>query len=280
VLLESNIDAVYISTTNDRHFRAAMDALAAGKHVLCEKPLALSVEEARAMVVLAESTGLVLATNHHLPGSPLHTTVRELIASGRIGNVLSAHIAHAVLLPERLRGWRIADNAGGGVVMDITCHDASVLNPLLGTPKRVTALGVSQADWNVAGSMDAVMSVIEYESADGSPIIAQTHDAFSVPAAPTRLEVHGTAGTIIVTDAMTQETFGTVTLVSPHGTEQIPVDCTKDLYSIILDAFSGAIGGSAIPTATGRDGLLALRVALAVQQSATTGQTVELLDIH
>ena len=280
-LLASEVDAVYISTTNDRHFRSASAALAAGKHVLCEKPLALSAAEALAMIVLAESKGLVLATNHHLPGSPLHATVRALVATGAIGTVLSARVAHAVLLPERLRGWRVADTAaGGGVIMDITCHDASVLNPLLGSPKKVTALGVRQAAWNSGESMDAVMTVIEYESAEGNTVIAQTHDAFSVPDSPTRLEVHGSAGSLIVTDAMTQDTWGTVSLVTAHGTELIPVDCSRDLYAIILDAFVGAIGGTAVPTATGRDGLLALRVALAAQESAQTGCTVELLDIY
>ncbi len=280
-LLASDIDAVYISTTNDRHFASTMLALAAGKHVLCEKPLALTTADARAMIDLADSAGLVLATNHHLPGSPLHRAARDLVAAGRIGTVLSARIAHAVLLPERLRGWRLAESAAGsGVIMDITCHDASVLNPLLGEPRTVTAIGVRQGDWNDGGQSDAVMTVIEYVSPEGGRIVAQTHDAFTVPHAPTSLEVHGAEGSILIVDAMTQDTPGTVTITTASGTERVEVDCNSDLYDIILDGFENAVRGTGAPTATGRDGLAALRVALAAEVSASTGRTVLLSELE
>lgn len=280
-LLQQSIDAVYISTTNDRHFSSAVAALSAGKHVLCEKPLALTVSDAREMIALASSTGLVLATNHHLPGSPLHVAVRTLAAEGAIGTLLSARIAHAVLLPERLRGWRLNDtSAGGGVILDITCHDASVLNPLFGNrPIRVSAVAVKQGEWNDGTAADAVMTTIEYESTSKTPILAQTHDAFSVPFAHTRLEVQGTSGTIVVSDAMTQDTPGVVTLNDSQGSRQIDVDVSRDLYSIILDGFGGAIDGTGVPTASGEDGLLALRVALAAQRSVETGRTVEMSEI-
>src|SRR5207344_2976655 len=111
-------------------------ASAAGKHVLCEKPLALSVDDGRAMLAACERAGVILATNHHLPGSGIHRTIRRLVADGAVGRVL------AVMLPERLQGgWRLGSRAGGGVAMDITCHDAAILNPLLGAlPADAVAL--------------------------------------------------------------------------------------------------------------------------------------------
>lgn len=277
--LASDVDAVYVSTTNDRHASVSLQALGSGLHVLCEKPLALTAEDAAAMITLAHERSLVLATNHHLPGSPLHRTVRELVDAGRIGQILSAKVAHAVMLPERLRGWRVDGTApGSGVIVDITCHDASVLNPLLGTPRRVTAIAVQQAPWAVGEQSDAVMTAIEYESPSGDRILAQTHDAFTVAHAPTSLEVHGTVGTILVTDAMTQDTPGVVTLSTPAGTETVEVDCSDDLYAIILDAFARAVAGDGTPTASGSDGLAALRVALAAEESAQTARTVEIAE--
>jgi 1,5-anhydro-D-fructose reductase (1,5-anhydro-D-mannitol-forming) len=234
------------------------------------------------MVELAEEKGLILAANHHLPGSPLHTTVRQLVGSGAIGTLLSARICHAVLLPERLRGWRLGGAApgetaaGSGVIMDITCHDASVLNPLLGAPTAVTALAVRQAGWNAGGQHDAVMTVISYARDGQPPVLAQTHDSFTVGYDSTSLVVHGTEGSIEVTDAMTQDTAGTVTLRNADGAVEVAVDCSVDLYETVLDAFAAAVAGTGAPTATGRDGLLALKVALAAQQSAATGQTVTL----
>ncbi|HEX5498200.1 MAG TPA: Gfo/Idh/MocA family oxidoreductase, partial [Thermomicrobiales bacterium] len=66
LLADPAIDIVYISSTNERHYDQAMAAIRAGKHVLCEKPLALTVADARAMVAAAASAGVVFATNHHL----------------------------------------------------------------------------------------------------------------------------------------------------------------------------------------------------------------------
>jgi len=280
-LLGWDVDAVYISSTNQLHFDQACRALRAGKHVLCEKPLALDAQEAAVMVALAEELGLVLAANHHLPGSPLHVKVRELVADGAIGTVLSAKVAHAVLLPERLRGWRVGGNTpGGGVILDITCHDASVLNPLLGTPVSVSAQAVRQAAWNTGGQADAAMTVIRYERDGHPPVLAQTHDSFTVGYAATSLEVHGTAGSIAVADAMTQDTAGRLTLTTAHGSRAVDVDCSEDLYTIGLRAFTSAVHGTGVPTATGRDGLLALRVALAAQEAAATGRSVHLNHQH
>jgi hypothetical protein len=70
-LLSSDIDAVYISTRNDQHVAEAVAAADAGKHILVEKPMALSVADAQTMIDAATRNGVVLAVNHHLPGSPL-----------------------------------------------------------------------------------------------------------------------------------------------------------------------------------------------------------------
>lgn len=277
-LLSSGIDAVYISTRNDQHRADALAAAEAGKHILVEKPMALSVSDAQAMIDSADRNGVVLAVNHHLPGSPLHATARRLVAEGRIGTLHSARINHAVLLPEHLRGWRLSSIPGAGVVLDITVHDASVLNPLFGTqPLRVTALGVSQGAWNTARSTDSVMTIIEYAAGDdGVPRLAQTHDAFTDPYPGTSLEIHGETGAIVVGDAMTQDISGTITLHTDDGRHPVDIDGNDDLYRIIVRSFLSAVHRNGRPTASGADGLSALQVALAVKESLLTGRTVEI----
>ena len=84
-LLGSGVDAVYISTTNELHLEQALAAIKAGKHVLCEKPLALTSADARTMVAAAKAAGIVLGTNHHLRNAGAHRAMRETIATGRIG---------------------------------------------------------------------------------------------------------------------------------------------------------------------------------------------------
>ena len=120
VLLNAGVDAVYISTTNELHLEQALAAIKAGKHVLCEKPLALTSADARKMVAAAKAAGIVLGTNHHLRNAGAHRAMREAIAAGRIGKPVAARVFHSVYLPENLQGWRITKpEAGGGVVLRI-----------------------------------------------------------------------------------------------------------------------------------------------------------------
>src|SRR5205085_306052 len=87
-LLGSGIDAVYISTTNELHHAQTLASAAAGKHILCEKPLAMTIREAREMVDAAAAAGVVMGTNHHLRNAGAHRTMRAAIAEGRIGKPL------------------------------------------------------------------------------------------------------------------------------------------------------------------------------------------------
>ena len=82
---DPQVGAVYVSTTNEMHRAQTVEAAAAGKHVLCEKPLALSVAEAREMIDACSRAGVVLGTNHHLREAASHRKIRELIQSGAVG---------------------------------------------------------------------------------------------------------------------------------------------------------------------------------------------------
>ena len=80
------------------------------------------------MVAAAAAAGVVMGTNHHLRNAATHRTMRELIQAGAIGQPLAARVFHAVHLPPHLQGWRIdRPEAGGGVILDITVHDADTL---------------------------------------------------------------------------------------------------------------------------------------------------------
>jgi 1,5-anhydro-D-fructose reductase (1,5-anhydro-D-mannitol-forming) len=271
LLADPTISAVYISSTNEKHQAQALAAIAASKHVLCEKPLAMTVAEAAGMVAAAERAGRVFATNHHLRCSGSHRAVRALIADGRIGRVLSLRIFHAVHLPESLRGWRISDAAaGGGVIPDITVHDADVARFLLGEDPvsvvaQMTASGMGQ------GVEDSAMSVWTMPS--GAMVLS--HESFTHPFAGSGLEVHGTEGSIFATGVMTQLPVGEITLVTARGREVIAYP-PHNLYLQGVTDFLAAVAGQGRPAATGDDGVASLAVALAVREAARTGirQTV------
>ena len=82
-LLGSGVDAVYISTTNELHLEQALAAAKAGKHVLCEKPLALNSADARKIVAACKEAGVVLGTNHHLRNAGAHRAMRDAIKAGQ-----------------------------------------------------------------------------------------------------------------------------------------------------------------------------------------------------
>ncbi|MGX9176306.1 Gfo/Idh/MocA family protein [Mesorhizobium sp. BHbdii] len=268
-LLGSDIDAVYISTTNELHLEQALAAIRAGKHVLCEKPLALTGADARAMVAAAKAAGIVLGTNHHLRNAGSHRAMREAIAAGRIGRPIAARVFHSVYLPENLQGWRITrPEAGGGVVLDITVHDADTLRFVLGDdPLEVSAL--TQAAGMAAGGLeDGAMCIWRFKSR----VIAQSHEGFTTKFAGTGFEVHGSEGSLIAKDVMTQKPIGSVLLRTAKGEEELSFD-REDLYVRSLRQFHAAIRGEGQPSATGEDGVWSLTSAEAALQSAKSGKS-------
>ncbi|ATN37652.1 fructose reductase (plasmid) [Rhizobium sp. ACO-34A] len=271
LLSDASVDAVYISTTNELHAPQAIAAARAGKHVLCEKPLALSLEDAHAMARAAADAGVILATNHHLRNAASHRAMHQAIADGRIGKPLSARVFHAVYLPPHLQGWRLdKPQAGGGVILDITVHDADTLRFVLGE-NPVEVIAFSQAGgMGKAGLEDAVMGVMRFESG----LIAQFHDGFTTKFAETGFEIHGTEGSLIARNVMTQKPVGTVVLRDAAGEHELPLD-QDNLYETALKAFHAAVAGGGKPSATAEDGIWSLATGLAVVEAAKAGHAVK-----
>jgi 1,5-anhydro-D-fructose reductase (1,5-anhydro-D-mannitol-forming) len=270
VLSDPRVNAVYISTTNELHEAQTLAAAKAGKHVLCEKPLSLTLGGARNMVDACAKAGIVLATNHHLRNAATHRKIRELIRSGAIGTPLFVLVFHANYLPPRLQGWRI-NKPGGGVVLDSTIHDADTLRFILGTePRSVTAV-TQQANLASGELEDGVMAVLRFED----NVLVQIHGAYTLKYAINGIEIHGTEGSIVARGVMTQQPTGRVYLRNANGEEEIPIE-HENLYMRALAAFNAAIRGEGQPSASGEDGVRSLAVALAVLESARTGKQVEI----
>ncbi|MFK7997384.1 MAG: Gfo/Idh/MocA family protein [Granulosicoccus sp.] len=268
-LADDSVSCVYISSTNEKHFVQAMTAIAAGKHVLCEKPLALTMDEARQMVAAAHEANLVFGTNHHLRCSGSHQMIREKIANGEIGRVLSVRVHHAVHLPAALQAWRINDaSVGGGVIADITVHNVDVVRFLL-DEDPVEVVAKSEMSGMGVGVEDSCMSVWRMPSG----AMVMSHESFTHPFAGTGLEIHGTQGSIVATGVMTQEPVGSISLRNAGGEKLIPFS-NRSLYVQGVADFVSAARGKGSPAATGLDGLKSLAVSLAVRESAQNGQSV------
>ncbi|MDR3496923.1 MAG: Gfo/Idh/MocA family oxidoreductase [Ancalomicrobiaceae bacterium] len=265
-----DVDAVYVSTTNDLHRDQVIAAAKAGKHVLCEKPLALTAGDARAMVAACRSAGVVIATNHHLRNAATHRAMREAIKQGRIGKPLFARVFHAVYLPPHLQGWRITKpEAGGGVILDITVHDTDTLRFVLDDEPVAVSAMTSHGGLGTSGLEDGVMGVMRFSSG----LIAQFHDAFTTRYAKTGFEVHGEDGSLIGRDCMTQLPQGEVLLRTEAGEEALPL-AHEPLYERSVRLFQDAVAGRGAPSASGEDGIKSLTVALATLEAASRAREI------
>jgi 1,5-anhydro-D-fructose reductase (1,5-anhydro-D-mannitol-forming) len=265
------VQAVYISTTNELHRDQVLAAAAAGKHVLCEKPLALNLDDALAMVKACRDAGVLMATNHHLRNAATHRKIRDLVRTGAIGKPLFARVFHAVFLPPHLQGWRLdKPQAGGGVILDITVHDADTLRFILDA-EPVEAVGMTQrAAMAREGLEDGVMAVLRFDNG----VLAQLHDAFTVKHAATGIEIHGEQGSIVGRNVMTQQPVGEVLLRTADGEQSVPIE-HESLYVRGVAAFCAALRGEGAPAATAEDGVRSLATALAVVEACRTGTTAK-----
>ncbi len=138
LLADPNIDLVDLCVPNEDHARMAIRALEAGKHVLVEKPIALSVADADAMVEAARSAGRQLMVGHVLPFFPEFAYAQTVIESGRFGPVRAAHLKRVIA-----RSDRAADSdASGGPAVDLHIHDTHFIALVCGVPSAVRSRGV------------------------------------------------------------------------------------------------------------------------------------------
>ncbi|MBS1887308.1 MAG: Gfo/Idh/MocA family oxidoreductase [Actinobacteria bacterium] len=273
LLADDAVDAVYISTTNDLHAPQTIAAAAAGKHVLCEKPLALTLADALRMREACEAAGVVFATDHHLRAAPTLVAMRELIAAGEIGELVAGRVFHARLLLEELRTWRLErPEAGGGVVLDITVHDADAVRFLFDDEvAEVTAMSANQGLAG-AGIEDSVMGVMRLRGGQ----LVSFHDAFTVPHAGTGVEVHGSEGSLIGRDLLMPDPVGEVLLRRGDELEEVAIADRRPIYEEVVRRFDAAVRGAGEPLASGADGIASLAVAIAALESSRTGRAVKI----
>ena len=263
------VDAVYISTTNDRHAPFAAAVIDAGVPVLCEKPLALTANEAFALAAHAAGAGVVLATNHHLRHSPVFRTLAALVARGELGDIAAVRISTAGRLRPELARWRTAaEERGGGVLYDILVHDVDTLRVVTGC--EVTAVSCTGIADPAGGAVTTALTTLELTGG----ALAQTFDGWTIPHNVSSFEVHGSAASVFARNALTQEPVGTVVLRSDGAERPVELPDADDLYERAVAAFAAALRGEPSPVATALDGAIAAAVAAAARESMATGRRV------
>ena len=269
LLADPGVDAVYISTTPDLHCTQTVAAAEAGKHVLCEKPLALSVADAKRMVDACAAAGVEMATNHHLRNAVSHRAIRDIVRDGRIGRVLAARICWAVVLPERYHTWRTNDRERGGPILDLSVHNADTLRFLLhDEPLDVVARSVNHG-LTAPGIEDTAMSVVRFRGG----ALVQTFQTWVANYVESDIEIIGSAGSVRARDVMMPDSTGTVVLRTAAGETALDLE-HEPLYVRGVRLFTRAMRGEGSSPCTGGDGVRSLALALAIREAAATGARV------
>lgn len=264
---DPDVEVVYIGSTNNRHHEQAIAAAEAGKHVLCDKPIATRSADALQILRVCERTGVTLAVNHHLRGSAVHQRMRKLIAEGAIGDVRSATILNAGMPRPALGTWRISEPAEGGIYLDLSVDDIDLARFIL-MQEPLTVVGIGGAlgtrDVHDHAMFSAVMS--------GSSFL-QVHESFITPSVESQVLVLGSEGYLLANGTIAHRAGGTLVQGHTQGAESVQVD-QIDPYAETVRQFLLAIETGARPLASGWDGLAAVTAAEAVASAVTSGRAV------
>ena len=239
-LVDPAVQAVYVATPVFLHAPLTIQALRAGKHVLCEKPMGMNEAEARSMVQIAEETGRTLGVAYYRRTYPKLQRAKQLLDAGAIGKPVLAELTSHGWFGEREsnRSWLIDPaQAGGGPLYDIASHRIDVLNFLFGQPQRVSA-HLSNAVHQYAVEDNATV-MIDY--ADGVRGVVDVRWHSKVKRDECR--IRGTEGEMDLTPLNGPE------LIYPGGRENLPPHA--NLHYPMIENFVDAVLGKAQMLASG-----------------------------
>ena len=263
LLADPDVEAVYISLPNGMHHEWTMHALAAGKHVLCEKPYTRHPHEAEEAFDAADAAGLVLAEAFMYRHHPQTATVARLVADGAIGRLCAVKTTFTFPLHD-LSDVRALPELDGGALMDVGCYCVSGIRLLAGEPQHVRGeqvTGTTGIDMAFHGTLRCAADVVgQFEATFRSP---QRQS----------LEAVGEDGVLVVEAPWRVDWGGSVTLRRDGATEPVEVE-EADAYTLELENLADAIEGRA-PALLGRaDAVGQARAIDALYRSAESGTRI------
>jgi UDP-N-acetyl-2-amino-2-deoxyglucuronate dehydrogenase len=282
LLARADVDAVGICTPPDLHAPMTIDAAEAGKHVICEKPMARTTDECDAMIGACRKAGVQLGVIFQGRFEPLARQLKGWLEAGKLGRLLWTSTATPWYRPEsyyQSGAWRgKLIHEGGGVLINQAIHAIDLMLWLGGTPARVMAQARTLN--HRIEIEDCAAAILEY--ADGRlGLIQATTNAF--PGYPERLEFHGTNGSAVYHKGQGRLEWH---LIEPRedGEEATgassgaarPMDISAAGHTAQYQDFVAAVREGRPPLVDGHEGRRSLELVQAVYRSAETGAAAEL----
>lgn len=273
ILDDAAIDAVLIATSTDTHSDLIEKATAAGKAVLCEKPVDLSLQRAKACLDAVSKTGVPVMIGFNRRFDANFTAIKAALAAGEIGRPELLSITSFDPAPPPVAYVKVS----GGLFRDMTIHDFDMANFLMGdAPATVHATGTSIVDPEIGKAGDVDTAVVTLTYADGRIAVIK-NSRRAVYGYDQRVELLGSEGLLsagnVLENTVSRATKQGVISARP---ELFFLERYMRAYAAEWDAFVAAIVDGATVPVTLRDGVAALELAEAATQSARSGQPVTL----
>ncbi|MBN2219403.1 MAG: Gfo/Idh/MocA family oxidoreductase [Kosmotogaceae bacterium] len=280
VLENDGIDILDICTPTFTHRELAIRALEFGKHVFCEKPIALKLEDARAMEEAAEESGKKFMVGHVVRFFPQYVRVGELVATGEVGDIVMVRLYRGGSFPSHgIDNWFADKGKSGGVFVDLSIHDFDFLRKLLGPVKTVEARSAALSSERKKDSFDHGMAILRFESGALAHIEGSWAEPPGMPVNfGTFYEFVGTKG--MITNSYERETtlrLQTSIDGKPKYSQENPI--YFDPYIEELKSFIRSIEGDSEVPVSGHEATESLKVALAANLSAELHRPVELSEV-
>ena len=286
LLADPAVQAVYIATPNHLHREHCLAAAAAGKHVLCEKPLGLSAAEAREMTEACRKAGVQLGVGFMMRFNPYHVHMRQMIEKGELGVMVFCRAQLTCWYPPIAGAWRQDRKlGGGGAIMDLTVHCLDVLEMLLGPIGEVSGYVENRVHDYASDDTNAVL--LKFRSG----AIGFVDCAFNIPdeASENVLELQGSLGCVKARMTIGQGPGGTVQVCSLGKTGGYEAGQARDAaaykplevptantYLAEIESFSAAVlEGRPVPV-DGQAGVRSMQLVEAIRRAAET-KTVQVV---
>lgn len=273
IIADDTIDAVLIATSTDTHSGLIEAATAAGKAVLCEKPVDLSLERARACQTVVAKNGKPVMIGFNRRFDPNFGALKAALAAGEIGKAELLSITSFDPAPPPVSYIKVS----GGLFRDMMIHDFDMANFIMGeAPVTITAVGTSIVDPAIgaAGDVDTAVVTLQYA---GGQIAVIKNSRRAVYGYDQRVEVLGSEG-LLQAQNMLENTVVKSTTAGVTGAKPTYFFLERYMpaYKIEWAAFVDAVTDGTPPPVTLNDGVLALAMAEAATRSALTGAPVRL----
>jgi 1,5-anhydro-D-fructose reductase (1,5-anhydro-D-mannitol-forming) len=269
MLTDPAVDAVYIATPNAVHAEQVIAAARAGKHVLCDKPLALTVPDARRCVEECRSAGVRLGIMFQTRYHDGLADAAQLVRDGGLGKIVVAEVTMSGgrNLP---KGWRTEPElAGLGTLNNIGVHALDLLRYLLGSEvTEVAAMTGSEPGYRI-DTTDLVL----LRFANGA--LGYVHANQSAPHARDDIVLYGSEGRLLGVNLSRPGRDGTLSVTAAAGERSVPAS-SHDAYRRVIEAFADAVAHDRDPSPSGEDGLRNVELTTAIAEAMEERRVVTL----